>query len=54
MTRTVRPLVHDRYIDLLIVHPDDRDRLASFPDHHNMRINSPGRYRNRRSVGLFD
>jgi hypothetical protein len=44
----------DPYIDVLIAHPDDRNRLASLPDHRNLRINSLGPYRNRKSVGLFD
>ena len=44
----------DPYIELLIAHPDDRDRLATLPDHHNLRINAFGPYRNRKSVGLFD
>jgi hypothetical protein len=44
----------DPYIDLLIAHPEDRDRLASLPDHQNLRINALGPYRNRKSVGLFD
>jgi hypothetical protein len=44
----------DPYIDLLIAHPEDRDRLASLPDHRNLRINALGPYRNRKSVGLFD
>ncbi len=44
----------DPYIELLIAHPDDRNRLASLPDHQNLRINALGPYRNRKSVGLFD
>ena len=44
----------DPFIELLIAHPDDRDRLASLPDHRNLRINALGPYRNRKSVGLFD
>jgi hypothetical protein len=44
----------DPYIDLLIAHPDDRDRLADLPDHQNLRINTLGPYRNRKSVGLLD
>lgn len=44
----------DPYIDLLIAHPDDRSRLASLPDHRNLRINALGPFRNRKSVGLFD
>ena len=44
----------DPYIELLIAHPDERDRLATLPDHHNLRINAFGPYRNRKSVGLFD
>jgi hypothetical protein len=37
----------DPYIDLLIAHPDDRNRLASLPDHQNLRINALGPFRNR-------
>lgn len=44
----------DPYINLLIAHPDDRDRLAALPDHQNLRINTLGPYRNRTSVGLLD
>jgi hypothetical protein len=44
----------DPYIELLIAHPDDRDRLAALPDHQNLRINTFGPYRNRQSVGLLD
>jgi hypothetical protein len=44
----------DPYIELLIAHLDDRDRLASLPDHQKLRINALGPYRNRKSVGLFD
>jgi len=44
----------DPYIELLIAHPDDRNRLAALPDHRNLRINALGPYRNRKSVGLFD
>ena len=44
----------DPYIELLIAHPDDRDRLAALADHHSIRINTLGPYRSRRSVGLFD
>jgi hypothetical protein len=44
----------DPYIELLIAHPDDRDRLAALPDHQDLRSNALGPYRNRRSVGLFD
>ena len=44
----------DPYINMLIAHPDDRDRLASLPDHRTVRINALGPYRNRESVGLFD
>lgn len=44
----------DPYIELLIAHPDDRERLAALPDHQNLRINSLGPYRNRKSVGLLD
>ena len=44
----------DPYIELLIAHPDDRDRLAALPDHQNLRINALGPYRNRKSVGLLD
>ena len=44
----------DPFIELLIAHPDDRDRLASLPDPRNLRINTLGPYRSRKSVGLFD
>jgi hypothetical protein len=44
----------DRFTELLIAHPDDRDRLANLPDPSNLRINMLGPYRNRKSVGLFD
>jgi hypothetical protein len=44
----------DPYIELLIAHPDDCNRLATLPDHRNLRINALGPYRNRKSVGLFD
>jgi hypothetical protein len=44
----------DPYIEFLIAHPDDRDRLVALPDHRNLRINALGPYRNRKSVGLFD
>jgi hypothetical protein len=44
----------DPYINLLIAHPDDRDRLAALPDHQDLRINTFGPYRNRTSVGLLD
>jgi hypothetical protein len=44
----------DPYINLLIAHPDDRDRLAPLPDHQNLRFNALGPYRNRTSVGLLD
>jgi hypothetical protein len=44
----------DPYIELLIAHPDDRDRLATLPDHQSLRINTLGPYRNRKSVGLLD
>ena len=44
----------DPYIELLIAHPDDRDRLTALPDHGNLRINALGPYRNRKSVGLLD
>ena len=44
----------DPFIELLIAHPDDRDRLASLPDPRNLRINTLGPYRFRKSVGLFD
>ena len=44
----------DPFIELLIAHPDDRDRLASLPDPRNLRINPLGPYRSRKSVGLFD
>ncbi|MFZ0002947.1 MAG: hypothetical protein WAK76_25915, partial [Trebonia sp.] len=41
----------DPHIDLLIAHPDDRDRVSALPDHRNLRINTYGPYRNRTSVG---
>jgi hypothetical protein len=44
----------DPFMELLIAHPDDRDRLASLPDPRNLRINALGPYRSRKSVGLFD
>jgi hypothetical protein len=44
----------DRFTELLIAHPDDRDRLASLPDPSNIRVNALGPYRGRKSEGLFD
>ncbi len=44
----------DPFIELLIAHPDDCDRLANLPDHRKLRINALGPYRYRKSVGLFD
>jgi Protein of unknown function (DUF4238) len=44
----------DPFITMLIAHPGDRDRLADLSDHHALRINAYGPYRNRESVGLFD
>jgi Protein of unknown function (DUF4238) len=44
----------DPYIELLIAHPDDQNRLASLPDHRNLRINALGPFRKHKSVGLFD
>jgi len=44
----------DPFIELLIAHPDDRDRLASLPDPRSLGINALGPYRYRKSVGLFD
>jgi hypothetical protein len=43
-----------RWRVLHIAHPDDRGRLASLSDHRDLRINSLGPFRNRKSVGLFD
>jgi hypothetical protein len=44
----------DPYIELLIAHPDDRDRLVNLPDHSDLRVNMFGPFRNRKSKGLFD
>jgi len=44
----------DPFIELLMAHPDDRDRLADLPDPQSLRINTLGPYRYRKSVGLFD
>jgi len=44
----------DPYIELLIAHPDDRNRLASLQDHQDLRISALGPFRNRKSVGMFD
>jgi hypothetical protein len=44
----------DPFIEVLIAHPDDRNRLASLPDHLGLRISAYGPYRYRESVGLFD
>jgi hypothetical protein len=44
----------DPYIELLMAHPDDRNRLAGLPDHRKLKINAFGPYRNRKSLGLFD
>ena len=44
----------DNGFALLIAHPDDRDGLATLPDHRDLRINTFGPYRNRTSVGLLD
>ena len=44
----------DPHIEFLIAHPDDRSRLAALPDHHSLRINALGPFRNRKSVGLVD
>jgi hypothetical protein len=44
----------DPQIELLIAHPDDRDRLANLSDHRKLRMNTLGLFRRRRSLGLFD
>ena len=44
----------DPYIEVFIAHPDDRDRLAHPPDYRNLRVNTFGPFRNRKSLGLFD
>ena len=48
------PAWDDPYIELLIAHPYDRDRLANLPDHRDLRVNMFGPFRNRTSKGLFD
>jgi hypothetical protein len=44
----------DPYIELLIAHPNDLHRLANLPDHKNLKINSLGPFRHRKTLGLFD
>lgn len=44
----------DPYIEILIAHPDDRDRLARLPDYRDLRPNAYGPFRYRQSRGLFD
>lgn len=44
----------DPYVNLLIAHPDDRNRLAGLPHYCDVKMNSYGPYRHRRSNGFFD
>jgi hypothetical protein len=44
----------DPYVDLLIAHPNDQNRLATLRDHRKLRISAYGPFRYRKSDGLFD
>jgi hypothetical protein len=44
----------DPFIEMLIAHPEDRQRLADLPDHRDLRVTAFGPYRFRRTNGLFD
>ena len=44
----------DPYIEILVAHPDDRDRLARLRDYRDLRPNAYGPFRYRQSRGLFD
>jgi hypothetical protein len=44
----------DPYVEILIAHPDDRDRLARLPDYRDLRPNAYGPFRYRQSRSLFD
>jgi hypothetical protein len=44
----------DPFIEMLIAHPDDRQRLEQLPDHRDLRVTGYGPFRYRRTSGLFD